>query len=32
MQFKKMAIYSDNHKKAINTILGRVSGKQNADA
>jgi len=32
MQFKKMAIYSENHMTAINIILGRASAMQNADA
>jgi len=31
MQFKTMAIYSDNRMTAINIILGRVSGGQNGE-
>jgi len=28
MQFKKMAIYSENHMTPINIILGKVSGSK----
>ena len=31
MQFKTMAIYSENHMRAINITLGRVSGGQNGE-
>ena len=31
MQFKTMAIYSENNMTAINIILGRVSGGQNGE-